>query len=1038
MKTIYKMLIRQSAVLLLLAIAAPVWGFVPPHPMYQDPPALIKAKQIERSEPSKAYRMRDIPNNILVLRVQFSDVQFQSTAVYPDFLVHDHAFFDRWMIHLRDFYEEASRGQYILNYHLPQTVFTLANPMAYYGEDTSETIDVKVEEMIAELVALADPEINFNQYGGLIVFHAGSGQESDISGIRREQIWSTFITRKDLQAAFDPENDDYPGLATSDGAVLKNIVLLPESQFQDYFPPEGSPDAGVYLFSIYGVLAHQFGRLIGLPTLFDNYSANGRSQGIGNWGLMGTGVWNANGYVPAQLSAWCRYYLGWALPVVVNYDAEGLIVDHFLDQTPGAVTMYKIPISNKEYFLIENRQQNPDNSLDPYTNTPSFTFKLLPDGEQDFYVDAPLRPFFNFMENRYLGCEWDFFLPGLGGPLLPGQVHPVDGSGILIWHIDENVIEANFDPGLGMNITNGDADHKGVDLEEADGIQHLDTAVFDYYKYGGPNDAFRTGNNDYFGNQTYNGLLHLPTAESYYGGIPLEIYDISASGNEMSFSVRFDWKLDTAYFGINPFAGCAVDFTGDGEQEIFYALPDGQVYLWKDDMLMPGFPLALDSIYVHYTWDGESFFLPLQNQNAIRLYRLNYNQSGYVLTQINRNWAASPVDCGDFLALPLHKTDEHRSEIIILDKQTNSIVERFDLDKRIRSNLVWEDGYLYGLKGSEPGSVGNHELFSFHVQTADLTSSPTTVVVDSLIVGIYRAPITPGGFTSNTIIQTPHSIFMYGNEQAPVAGFPLSLPIMSQNPLTIADVDKNGLLDLLVACDSTFVIYDYAGKLMSPAGLKVQNSTADGAGGSVMALDIDGDDKIEYVGTFAQNRMVVWGSDFRIRSGFPVSFGERSRTLPFFGERTNGDIYMYYSSDNGKIFRKLMKDADLDNLTGKWVTEFGNLRRTASRGREGLDNQFQSDKVFIPGEVFIFPNPWKSIYPRQLTLQVMTSRDTDIVTKIFDISGKLVYTQKGRCKAYLRNRDIIDLPLDKLTSGVYIAVITGSGESVRYKFGIEK
>jgi hypothetical protein len=171
------------------------------------------------------------------------------------------------------------------------------------------------------------------------------------------------------------------------------------------------------------------------------------------------------------------------------------------------------------------------------------------------------------MTNRYISSEWDFFLPGYGmSPL-------TDGSGILIWHIDENIIAENFTENFDRNRINGNAYHKGVDLEEADGFQHLDTAVYDINKWGGPDDSFRAGNNDYFGDSTYQGLTWLPTAESYYGGIPLEIYNISASANTMSFSVRFAWRLDAGYSGVNTLPAAAIDFDGDGTKEIFYPCP---------------------------------------------------------------------------------------------------------------------------------------------------------------------------------------------------------------------------------------------------------------------------------------------------------------------------------------------------------------------------------------------------------------------------------------------------------------------------------
>ncbi|MGH7461845.1 MAG: M6 family metalloprotease domain-containing protein, partial [Longimicrobiales bacterium] len=56
-----------------------------------------------------------------------------------------------------------------------------------------------------------------------------------------------------------------------------------------------------------GVLAHETGHALGLPDLYDY---DGSSQGIGAWGLMGTGSHNAR-HSPAHLSAWEKEQLGW-------------------------------------------------------------------------------------------------------------------------------------------------------------------------------------------------------------------------------------------------------------------------------------------------------------------------------------------------------------------------------------------------------------------------------------------------------------------------------------------------------------------------------------------------------------------------------------------------------------------------------------------------------------------------------------------------------------------------------------------------------
>lgn len=1030
-----KLFILMAAI---CGLVATLPALVPPHPKYANIPIAYQSSRMEipmvsTSDGSVLSRPKTIPNNILVLRVQFSDVSFVNTPTYPDYLAHDDAFFDRWMLHLSDFYADASHGAYELDYTLWPTVFTLPRPMAYYGGDSPERIDVRVAELAAELLAMADPEIDFRQYGGLIIFHAGAGQESDINGIRTDQIWSTFLTRKVLQAAFDPNNDNYPGLVV-DGNPLINIVVVPEWEWQDYFPGEGQQDSEVYLFSIYGVLAHQFGHVLGLPTLFDNDSSNGRSQGIGNWGLMGTGVWNASGYVPAQLTAWSRYFLGWENVITLQEDSIDVGIDYFLDHAPGRNRLYKLPISGGEYFLVENRQQNPDGSLDPYSNQPSFTFKLLPEGEQDYYENYPLLPFFNFMENRYAGCEWDFFLPGLGGPLPSGSSVLQDGSGLLIWHIDENVIAQNFTTNFDLNRINANAQHKGVDLEEGDGIQHLDTAVYDPYKWGSPFDAFRAGNNDYFGNPIHNGVLSLPSAESYYGGVALEVFDISASANQMTFSVSFGWALRSAYEGENPFNASMIDFDGDGEKEIFYPMPDGQLYMWKDELLMSGFPVQRQPIVKNYVWDGTDIYLPMQLDEIARLYRLG-DSSQYVENFSGYQWASHPVNVATMLYLPLNSSTSTASQLYAYEKATASASLLTGFDDPIACNMVWFRGKLHIITHQAQSS---YRMWTHDPATMNLSFLNLDVPGDSTLVGVFRAPVLPNSQHGEILVQTPNAIYLLDNAGQKVNGFPYVHDLNATAPLTLADIDMNGSLDIILSGDNGILVLDYSGTRISPESLYGAAPEDGGISSGALALDIDADGKPEILGNFSYNRLNVWEHDFKRKSGFPVSYAERSRNLPVIGPGSDGKIYAWSAADNGRIHRSVLPDARMQDLDSRWISEYANLERHASRDHVSLPNQFTSTKTFVDGEVYIFPNPLKSIYANKLTLSVMTSRDTPLEISIFDISGTLLYRQMGQARAYLRNREVIDIPAAKLASGVYIMVIKSSTESTRLKFAVEK
>ena len=51
-----------------------------------------------------------------------------------------------------------------------------------------------------------------------------------------------------------------------------------------------------------GVFCHEYGHAFGLPDLYDT---NGQGEGIGHWGLMGSGNWNAPSN-PAHMSAWAK------------------------------------------------------------------------------------------------------------------------------------------------------------------------------------------------------------------------------------------------------------------------------------------------------------------------------------------------------------------------------------------------------------------------------------------------------------------------------------------------------------------------------------------------------------------------------------------------------------------------------------------------------------------------------------------------------------------------------------------------------------
>lgn len=472
-------------------------------------------------------------------------------------------FFEKHLEALDNYYQAVSESTLVLDYIVypleSDSVYHLPQTMTHYGERRPE---FGIAEMYIDCMTLVDttePEITFADYDSYFIFHAGSDRQDDVI-----PAGYPGSTPNDLYAGFIVMGD--PVYVDDSTYEVREALVMPET---------GSQDGRVVALN--ATIAHEFGHQLGLIDLYNTGTSPFITR-VGDFALMdnmgrGTVVnlempaGPVSDMFPVYLTAWSRSFLGFVEPTVLK---QGISLElAAAGMYDAGLEVVKVPISEFEYYLIENRQVDIDGE-ETFPIADSATTVIMGPGK-------PVIDPISGDTNLVLTGEYDVLMPG---------------SGILIWHVNESIasdeimIVSNFTINAPIGdypdsvitdttiLTRYDAnmmqvlvDRPFLELVEADGFQQFGRGYYVPGYIGIQEDMY------YLGNNTSLTPNSNPPSRTFAGAnSDIYITDVSASDTIMTFTIGSDFTSSgfpcrVGYPAI-PFSPHATDLDGDGITEL--------------------------------------------------------------------------------------------------------------------------------------------------------------------------------------------------------------------------------------------------------------------------------------------------------------------------------------------------------------------------------------------------------------------------------------------------------------------------------------
>jgi hypothetical protein len=943
--------------------------------------------------------------------------KFQTNAATAQLLdppPHDSLYFNNKIQFVGNYFRRVSNGKLtIIGTVVGNTKrITLSKSMKAYAPPTNITDNTNLALMAKESWLIADslyPEINFNKYDAFVIFHAGVGRDIDlVSSLAYNptpyDIPSLYLDSTAFAVALGQSS--FQGLVN--GAV-KNTMILPETESRDL--PTGSGTKTIQL-SINGMFAASVGSFLGLPDLFD--TKTGRS-GIGQFGLMdGAAIFAYSGLFPPEPCAWEKMYLGWLTPISISTSTINLSVPAVGLKYPAKQdSVYKIPITSSEYFLVENRIRNPRGTgLDLAIADGTGNVRWI-----HFTKDTIG---FNMNDVSHINgsvvdvSSYDWALIGATDTTGKDSSKIYEGGGVLIWHIDENVIRS----GLLTNSVNADMNHRGVDLEEADGAKDIGKALEFNVESGWELDCWFAENpavpyKNIFDQNSF------PKSNSFSGAASLvTIKNISVRSPRMTLTVEIGNQiLRRDLFLHRTFNAERIQaYPTSTKNHLYIPSPNGIYALQNNGQSVLGAAKDLLStvstgsdVAVKMLPDSTEILASVRD-SVLSIFRISFHGDK---TSLDSSIKSYPIH---FTTSPCFVQLDSLS--LLVGTSTGMVVQlstRGDIggNRQRGSDPVLAITILPTTSTVRPNEyffISGNKIYGEH-STVDLPISSNSWMLAGAVSpkGNFLVSAEKNG---NTIVSCDQSLSR--------KNFELRVSGGGIQEIALADIDGDGEKDVLIQTSKNLSVLNRSGAAVD--GFPIQTRSSLEFTGTPLVVDFNGDGKPEIVLCTNDGEMWVYDRTGKLLTGYPMQVATAGRVFPMMYQSPSpsNTLGIAILSEGGSLDAFLTSNSTRPDAFIWW--QHGGDEGRSSTEASVVQGVSKSTEFFPQSRVYNWPNP---VYSQSTQIRYYTNEDATVMVTILDLSGHKITELSGRGTAGMDNE--ITWNVSQIQSGIYLARVEARG-----------